>query len=614
MQADSFQHRSLLNRVGLYLLLFVAIGVGGGVLIYVFNMQLAGWLVGGQSLTFSRSTQSAVHVVLYESASTRRFFTSVGGNYEVLLEPWRVFARTKGIQLSEIKSLDNVSPSAREVLVLPSAVSLDAAERLALLRYQKEGGSLLLTWATGTRDGTGQWAGWDFLKQVALVSGATELPADASRNHLVSVGEGPLTHGLEAGTRIWLGRLSERPVVFQGGVVAGLAASAKRAEDTPQKHEGLMVFQEPQSGNNASSRVVLMGAAETSWEYQPDDMYNLMSGALGWLVRQPAVVRSNWPNGLAAAYMIGIDVDEDYPDALRMATVLNSAGVTGSYYVLTSSARANPLATRTLHQSFDVGYQGDTSIPFKGQPAPVQSRRVKGMLDEMRVVQGDSQPSGFHAASGTYDDATMQALYAAGVRHHLTDGQDIKSNLPFFRPIKGEVAGERFVALPQTVRDGKTLLTESGGDRDRLEQAIAQDFQAIRTQGGLGVLSIQTQAPASLLDQVMPKFVAQLKGHANSVWISNGAGIANWWSERERFQVGLRATGARVEVDVSVIGAEPFDHGALIVNLARKGHLPTVRGLKPGMAEPVVGLLDDFRAVIRFGNLPPGNYSYQLTH
>jgi hypothetical protein len=32
------------------------------------------------------------------------------------------------------------------------------------------------------------------------------------------------------------------------------------------------------------------------------------------------------------------------------------------------------------------------------------------------------------------------------------------------------------------------------------------------------------------------------------------------------------------------------------------------------MAEPVVGLLDDFRAVIRFGNLPPGNYSYQLTH
>lgn len=612
MQADSFENRSLFHRVGIYLLLFVAVGVGGGVLIYVFNMQLAGWVMGGPNVGFSKSATSGAHVVLYESASTRRFFTSVGGNYDVLLEPWRAFARTKGIQLKEIKSLDGVSPTARDVLVLPSAVALDASERSALLRYQKEGGSLLLTWASGTRDGGGQWMGWDFLKQVAGVTMATELASDASRNHLVSLGEGPLTHGLEAGTRIWLGRLSETPVVFRGGEVAALASTSQRGNDPSGGKEGVLVFQERGFGNQ-SSRVVLMGAAETSWEYQPDDIYELMSGALGWLVRQPAIVRSNWPNGLSSAYLIGIDVDDGYADGLRMARVLSSVGLKGSYYVLTSSARADPVAVRSLHSSFDVGYRGDTPTPFKGQPAAVQARRVKGMVDEMTAVLGPTALSGFNAVSGAYDDATTQALYGAGIRYHLTGGQETKSNLPFFRPVKGEAAGERFVALPKTVRDERALLGDASGDQTRLSQALIQDFQGIKTQGGLGVLNVQTQTPGTLLDQALPPFATHLKNNANAVWISDGAGIANWWSERERFQIGLRASGVRLEVDVSVVGSEPFDNGALIVTLARKGQLPTLRGLKPGMAEPMVGLLDDYRALIRFGKLSPGNYSYQLT-
>ena len=615
MQSDSFENRSPLKRVGIYLLLFFAVGMGGGVLIYVINMQLAGWSVAGRSFLFSGSSTTSAQIVLYESESTRRFFSSVGANYEVLLQPWRVFAKAKGLELKEIKSLENVSPVSADVLVLPSAVALDDTERAAIQRYQREGGSLLFTWAAGTRDGAGQWRGWDFLKQIAGVSDATELPRDTSRDHLFSVGEGPLTLGLDAGTRIRLGRLAESPVVFRGGAVAALAASVKGDGPAVDTKEGLLVFQEPVFGDK-TSRLVLMGAAETSWEYQPDDMHALMFGALEWLARQPVVVRSNWPNGLASAYTTGIDVDSGFSDALRMGSVLKSAGFKASYYVLGSSAKTDPMSVRNVHTSFEVGYRSDPVTPFKGQPADVQLRRAQSMVEDMSVALGNParRPLGLSAAADTLDDTTAQALYGAGIRYYLSNGRETKSSLPFFRAVKGELAGERFVGLPQTVRPGSALLTVAPDGGAPLENAWAQDFLTVKTLGGVGVLSLTTQEPGSALDLVFPRFLGQLKGHANAVWITDAAGIAKWWSSREQFQIRVRPSASRYELDVSVVGAEPFDNGALIVSLARKGQLPTLRGLKLGMPEPVVGFMDDYRALIRFGTLPPGNYSYQLAY
>jgi hypothetical protein len=42
--------------------------------------------------------------------------------------------------------------------------------------------------------------------------------------------------------------------------------------------------------------------------------------------------------------------------------------------------------------------------------------------------------------------------------------------------------------------------------------------------------------------------------------------------------------------------------------------MPTLQGLKANMPVPVVSLLDEYRALIRFGKLEPGNYSYQMTY
>jgi hypothetical protein len=112
----------------------------------------------------------------------------------------------------------------------------------------------------------------------------------------------------------------------------------------------------------------------------------------------------------------------------------------------------------------------------------------------------------------------------------------------------------------------------------------------------------------------VPGWTQRLRQPPGSVWVTHAAQVTDWWLDRERFQMASRQLGARTEIDVSVLGDQPFDRGALVVILPFKGRMPTLQGLKANMPVPVVSLLDEYRALIRFGKLEPGNYSYQMTY
>ena len=172
LSPDMFGDRSIFRRVGFYMLLFVAVGIGGGSLVYTSIMQSLGWPVQGGSNAFSfLGTRNAPALVLYSAPNSQKYFSSVGANYQVLLEPWRVYAKSRGLTLREINSLGADGPEPGSVLVLASAVALDASERASLARYKSKGGSLLITWATGSRD-----------ERDATAAGLQQTDCVASRN------------------------------------------------------------------------------------------------------------------------------------------------------------------------------------------------------------------------------------------------------------------------------------------------------------------------------------------------------------------------------------------------------------------------------------------------
>jgi hypothetical protein len=611
---EEFANRPSYQRIGLYLAGMVALGAGGGVVIFLALMQMLGWPISLSSAISPVARLSSVEVMLYRSPTTERYFSSVQGVYDVLLKPWREYAKVSGVTLSEVSNLDDLKPRGGRVVVLPSALALSETEKIGLQQYREAGGNLLLTWATGTRNPAGEWSGWEFLNHISGFQLVSELPEDGSLNHLVSLGEGPVTHLLEPGTRIRLGRTTERPVVFKGGPVGGQALATSR-KALPNLQEGILMYQELMVPN--PSRVAVLGFAETSWEYQLDDMHALISGVLGWLARQPVLFRSHWPEGKSAAYMVAMSMDEKVNEAQHWVQQMAEKNTVPSTFVTASIARQTPDLIRQIAPQVDLAYAGDVPLGFKDQSVSQQQQRIRSMIDETSAVLGQNKVLlGFRAPNNSYDAQTHQTLYEAGIRYHLVDAQEHKSRLPFYATIKNETAGQRFTVLPITLRNDDQIMAEGFDDPTFLRQELLNDFFAVRRQGGLGVLMLHSRlyTSGSVLEKAIPLFVEQIQSESSQVWVSNASQIAQWWGQRERLRLGVRPLGGRTEFDMTVLGTSPYEGAALIVVLPEKGKLPEVRGLKANMPTPKIELIDDYRAVVRFGPLKPDDYSYQLTY
>ena len=94
--------------------------------------------------------------------------------------------------------------------------------------------------------------------------------------------------------------------------------------------------------------------------------------------------------------------------------------------------------------------------------------------------------------------------------------------------------------------------------------------------------------------------------------MASGESIASLWKNSERIKINARVVGARIDLDITIIDAEPVHGASLTIMLPAKGRLPTVQEYKVGMPQPQVQPLDDYRASIVFDELKPGSYSYQV--
>ena len=61
------------------------------------------------------------------------------------------------------------------------------------------------------------------------------------------------------------------------------------------------------------------------------------------------------------------------------------------------------------------------------------------------------------------------------------------------------------------------------------------------------------------------------------------------------------------------MGDKPVKGASLVVMLPARRMLPSVRGAKVGTTLPDIVALDEFRALLQFDSLKPGNYNYVVT-
>ena len=605
--------RSVFRRVSIYLPLIAVFCTLAPMIVYVMFMKELGWAVPvfGIDGATRYVAQSSDRVILYASSSSKTYFAGLGGNYEVLLAPWRNYLQSRKVDFREIQNASQLRKEQSGVLILPSAVALGDDERVEILAFRAKGGAILCSWATGTRDGNGGWRGWQFLQNLgARVIG--EIPAAASVNNLILTGESPVSHRQGAGQRITLTNTSEALLRATGEVVAGRFMNPSRVIDEERRREGAVIFTETRE---SYGRVAYFAFAESGWEAQTLGAHDLISDTLQWLRREPAIIQGAWPNGKRAAQVIAMDTEEGFANAAAFASLMKSIDYRSTFYVTTSVGKLFPQVLAPLARDFELGYLGDTYASFKGQAPAVQEQRLRAMQSELSSVLPEPKGiTGFRAPSEGYDSATETLLPKIGIRYHAAGPQSSSARLPLLVKTEGVKSTDSLVVLPRTQRSDINLYQEKL-TAEQTTKALIDDFDLALDTGSLGLLSVHSRnfATDSVMAAAMPGFLAHLKERRALVWLASAGQVADWWRERERFKLTPRITGKRIEFDITITGQQPFNGATVIVTTPQRGVQTTVVGATVTVVKPTVSKIDDYRAALVFESLAPGNHSYLVT-
>lgn len=554
---------------------------------------------------------------LYSSPITSAFFTANGTSYDGLKQRWREYFRPYGKAFREVSRASLIAGLKPGVLVLGSAALLDEQERKAIQAFAETGGSILVTWGTGVRDGRGQWTGYKFIEDLLQMKvNATVTNQDKGENNarfLNPFGDAPLTWTVPAGERIFLGQVAETPIRVESPNLAARYFSWERYPASKDSN-GAIAFLE-----KGASRRAYFGFSESSWEYDERiQMPNLVDSVMAWLKHEPSIYKAAWPNGSLSAQLLEMDSEEKYFNALDFARDLDAAKLRGTFYSLTGVARQYRDAVQKLSEKHEIGYHGEVHVGFKGKTPQAQEDRLNIMVTEMRDTVGSlalPKVTGFRAPTESWDSNTEKLLRKLGIRHNVTGPSASEGRVPFFSESEpGLKPEDAMVGLPRTQLDDLNLLGLRIATA-KASELIMLDFDYLHEAGGLGVLSVHSQnyAPGDLMAKIAPPYIKRLQQHQADVWTASGEEIANWWRARERVVYKpVRASSTRLVFDVRAPGnvkGLAFFVTHPVIDIGPK----SVTAVSANAPQPELRRIDAYRSILIFRQeLKAGNYAYSL--
>lgn len=593
--------------------MFLIVGLALPILSYIVMMVSLGWhdprlSLGGVTGTIGGEGP----IYLYESPQTSHYLAQASGNYEVLLKPWRDYFKQSGRTVHEIQDLRKLSNQPGSVLILPSAIALDDAERAQIANFQSRGGGVLATWASGSRDGTGAWRGWQFMATLGFhVLGQNT--SKTKDRQMVLRGENPLTMSQPAGQRMWMTSSSEPLLRVTGEMIAAQFADWSRIVAEADGRDGAVLYTE---GKN--SRTAAFAFSESSWEAAPVPIHQLIDSTLDWLQRRPSLALASWPHGHLAAQIIEMDTEQDFGNGALFSEMMTKEQLPATFFVVTSVARQNQDALRAYAAAGEIAYHGDVHDRFKGQPSTDQKRRLADMQQQMDSLLPDRMHGiiGFRAPYESYDATTERLLRDGGIQYHVVGPNRSDAQLPLFVKMPGVAPADELMVIPRTERDDMNLLAASATP-DAVRPKLLADLKSTIGNGALGLLSVHSQnfAAGSPLAQAMPAYLAQVARYSRDgvLWVASAGDINHWWRERRRIQISASVLrGQRLEMNITVTGDKPVKGATIDVFLPSRNAELVVRGSKVGAVVPEIRRVDDFRSQFVFGSLAPGDYSYQV--
>ena len=533
---------------------------------------------------------AAKPLVLLRSDITEAFFRGNGGQYDLVLAPWRQFFARAHLSVRELRAAELAAVKEPAVLILPSTVALSDDERAAIRARLAAGWSVLGTWAVGVRDGRGQWSGYDFIEE--LFGAAVEARvAGADEHFLLPYGETPITSRLSAGKRIYLLPTPEPLLRVRTKNGAARYGDWMRETSSPGALLPGVAFDE-----HDGARRAYLGFIETTWGGAPAEIDKLLLGTLDWLAGTPLVIKAAWPYPYQAALLIEMDTEDKFENSVRFAAQLERYGLRGTFYSVTSEAARFPAVVKRLASRHEIAYHADVHDGFAKLAPARQDARLKAMIKQMSQLLPDVKAAGgFRAPLELYDNTTERLLRANGLRHHAASPDARDDALPGFSGAeKGVPPGQALVVLPRTWLDDMNLLRTGKLKSDATQNMLGTSLEDTLNSRSFGLLSIHTQSfyAGGPLERTMPTFLATVAKERGRLWAASGEALTRWW--RSRAAVALASTEEAHGLRITLDAALPVQNLQLI--------LVPPGGVTPRLAINQAGAhlvqLDDFRWAI----------------
>jgi hypothetical protein len=554
-------------------------------------------------------------VWLYASPTSKTYYAASSIDFKDSLRLWEVFLKKYKIPYKVVLAVDKLEASAPGVLVLPSLIALSEREKLAIIKFRSQGGSVLSSWLTGVRDEKGHWQGFSFMRDSigAMVLGDTE--DEQEENFIMPHGDGAITHSLPAGQRVWFERVKGiYPLRLSGQQPAAQIMNWSRTT-LRNKPGTTIVFGEQRQPSGVLSRSVTLGYPERLWlATDPMAIEAIAHNALTWLLRQPDIYLAAWPFPYSGALSIAVDSGEVVDDVdITFAESIENTGARATYYVLSGNAKESAGALKKLQaKGHELGYMGDRFAGFQDQPAATQSKRLTLMRQEFKdAALSTGVDSGFHAPMESQDKTTLELVNQLGFAYAVAFMDVTDARIPMVVPRSGgqSIIQKPLVILPRT-QSGPEDLMDEGDPEDGLKQYLAE-FESSVAMGGLSLVRFRNQ---SLLTDAQAQAVfEQIKRHSDRLWIAPNGAVARWWLDRDRISVEVNAIDGRPKLTVIISPGPPLTQAAaVIVNVPYANDALKLVPLGRGKSEIKVRSLDPWRTAVSLDGLPPGTHRWVL--
>ncbi len=482
---------------------------------------------------------------LYRSEATSGYYPDADF-YPGALDRWEGLARMGGGAPARLGSADEVDALGGEgLLVAPAALCLDASEIDAFHRHVDTGGALVLTGATGARDGECEWRGWEALRDL---TGALEAAPIEERAGLYFTVPGgiPLSAGIDPGTRVELRRDGQVALAADGPRMywSDWALNASPAGGIEELDSAARMYALPDGG-----RVVWFGFSGGQGASPIDEIRieQLFRNGLLWAAGVPSAELLPWPDGNRAALVLAQQVGWEFENAAHLATLAREKDVPVTFFVMSGLAADHPELADVLLSAGEVASQSSGDAEVAGFPFQEQQTRLRRSVEELQRWTGET-PRGLRPPAERYDSETLHAWHDLGGSYlvGLNNGRTGSPELI-------ETADGSIVLLPRLMKDDYNVIVQ---ERSMSQSDLSREFltaaRKLHALGGLAVMSVHTQVAGSARRITAIAPVLDSVRADGAWWLATGGEVADWTLARRHATVTFRSWERdRIEVDVS---------------------------------------------------------------